>query len=269
MLLAGGELWNWHRLCSRLLPMNIGMYQSAASLSALERWQETVAQNITSSQVTGYRKRTIDFSTQEAGEIQSDPRKPVGHDAGVATLFPKVNSGINFVSGETQPTRRELDVAIQGDGFFEVQRPDGTHAFTRNGEFRLRNDRTLITSAGDEVMSNGGGPIMLQPNGGSIVINPDGTVFQGETPLGALSLQRFADNARLVPIAGGYFVPEAGMAPEAVVQPELLQGYLEGSNVTPLREMVDLVIISRAYEANQKMISTLDQQMQKALDALG
>lgn len=249
--------------------MNIGLYQSAASLSALERWQETVAQNITSSQITGYRKRTIDFSTQEAGELQSDPRKPVGRDAGFATLFPKVNTGINFVSGETQPTRREFDVAIQGEGFFEVQRPDGSHAFTRNGEFRLRNDRTLTTSTGDEVLSNGGAPITLVPDGGPLVINSDGTVFQGETSLGRLSIQRFADNARLVPTAGGYFVPSPGLAPETVDQPQLLQGYLESSNVTPLREMVDLVVISRAYEANQKMISTLDQQMQKALDALG
>jgi flagellar basal body rod protein FlgG len=249
--------------------MNIGLYQSAASLSALERWQETVAQNITSSQITGYRKRTIDFSTQEAGELQADPRKPVGHDAGFATLFPKVNTGINFTTGETQPTRRELDVAIQGDGFFEVQRPDGTHAFTRSGEFRLRNDRTLTTSAGDEVLSSGGAPITFMPEGGSVVINQDGTIFQGETPLGRLGVQRFADNARLVPTSGGYFVAAPGQTPEAVEQPQLLQGYLEGSNITPLREMVDLVVISRAYEANQKMITTLDQQMQKALDALG
>lgn len=249
--------------------MNIGLYQSAASLSALERWQDSVAQNITSSQVTGYRKRTVNFSTQPAGEIQSDPRRPVGHDAGTAALFPKVNTGINFVTGETQPTRRELDVAIQGDGFFEVQRPDGSKAYTRNGEFRLRSDRTLVTASGDEVLSTGGAPITFLPNGGTPVINLDGTVFQGETALGKISVQKFADNARLIPAPGGYFVSSPGMDAQPVDNPELLQGYLEGSNVTPLREMVDLVLISRAYEANQKMINTLDQQMQKALDALG
>jgi flagellar basal body rod protein FlgG len=249
--------------------MNIGMYQSAASLSALERWQDSVAQNITSSQLTGYRKRTINFSTQTAGEIQSDPRKPIGHDAGAAMLFPKVNTGVNFVTGETQPTRREFDVAIQGDGFFEMQKPDGSHAYTRNGEFRLRSDRTLVTSGGDEVMGAGGSPITLLPGGGQIAINLDGTIFQGETQIGKLSVQKFADNSKLIPAEGGYFVPSPGMTPENVEKPELLQGYLEGSNVTPLREMVDLVIISRAYEANQKMISTLDQQMDKALEALG
>jgi len=249
--------------------MNIGLYQSAASLSALERWQDSVAQNITSSQVTGYRKRTIDFSSQAAGEIQSDPSRPVGHDGGTAMLFPKVNTGINFLAGETQPTRRELDVAIQGEGFFEVQRPDGSRVYTRSGEFRMTADRTLVTSAGDEVLSTGGAPITFLPNGGQIVINQNGTVFQGETQLGKISVQKFPDNSQLVPISGGAFTAPDGVTPEPADNPELLQGYLEGSNVTPLREMVDLVLISRAYEANQKMISTLDEQAGKALDALG
>lgn len=249
--------------------MNIGMYQSAASLSALERWQDNVAQNITSSQVSGYRKRTINFSTEAAGELQSDPRRPVGNEGGIPMLFPKVNTGINFTSGETQPTRRELDVAIQGEGFFEMLRPDGSHVFTRSGEFRMRSDRTLVTAGGEEVLSSNGAPIVFVTNGGAININQDGTVFQGETPLGRLSVQRFADNSRLIPVAGGYFSAPDGMDPEQVDEPELLQGYLEGSNVTPLREMVDLVLISRAYEANQKMIDTMNQQAGKALEALG
>src|SRR5450432_772805 len=114
--------------------MNIGLYQSASALSALERWQDVVAQNITSSQTTGYRKRTVNFSSQMSGELQTDPNTRLASDGGgMPTVFPKVNTGINFTSGETQPTRRDLDVAIQGDGFFEVQMPDGTKAYTRSG----------------------------------------------------------------------------------------------------------------------------------------
>ena len=82
-------------------------------------------------------------------------------------------------------------------------------------------------------------------------------------------VQKFSNTAALVPSAGGMFVAGAGAGKSSVDQPELMQGYLEQSNVQPLREMVDLVIISRAYEANQKMITTIDQQMQKALEALG
>lgn len=249
--------------------MNIGLYQSAASLSALERWQDSVAQNITSSQTTGYRKRTVSFSTEAAGELQNDPRASIGRDAGMPMLFAKVNPGINFTTGDTQPTRRELDVAIQGDGFFQLQRPDGSRVYSRSGEFRMRADRTLISAQGDEVLSDGGAPITLVAGGGPVSINRDGTIFQGSTSLGKLSVQKFADNSQLIPAAGGMFTAPGGSTPQPVEDPELLQGYLEGSNVAPLREMVDLVLISRAYEANQKIISTVDEQMQKALDALG
>lgn len=249
--------------------MNIGLYQSAASLSALERWQDSVAQNITSSQTTGYRKRTVSFSTQSAGELQINSRAAIGRDAGAATLFPKVNPGINFVTGETQPTRRELDVAIQGDGFFQLQKADGSKAYTRAGEFRVTADRTIITANGDQVLSDSGTPITLVAGGGAVAINKDGSIFQGSTSLGKLSVQKFADNSQLIPAPGGSFIAPGGLAPQTVEDPELLQGYLEGSNVTPLREMVDLVLISRAYEANQKIITTADQQMQKTLEALG
>ncbi len=249
--------------------MNIGLYQSAASLSALERWQDSVAQNITSSQTTGYRKRTVSFSTQSAGELQIDPRAPIGRAAGMPTLFPKVNPGINFITGDTQPTRRELDVAIQGDGFFQIQKPDGSKVYTRSGEFRLRSDRTIVTANGDEVMGEGGSSITLVAGGGSVAINKDGTIFQGATALGRLSVQKFTDNSQLIPAPGGTFIAPNGVAPQSVEDPELLQGYIEGSNVVPLREMVDLVLISRAYEANQKIITTADQQMQKTIEALG
>jgi flagellar basal body rod protein FlgG len=250
--------------------MNVGLYQSASALAALERWQDMVSQNITSSQETGYRKRTISFSTQAAGELQPNTKAHIGADGAVSVLFPKTTTGINFQNGETQPTRRELDAAIQGEGFFEIQRPDGSKVYTRSGEFRMRADRTLVTSTGDEVMSDSGSPILLAANGGAVTINPDGSISQGATHLGKLAVKKFDDNSQLIPIAGGYFTaaPTAA-APTSVDNPQILQGYLEASNVTPLREMVDLVLISRAYEANQKIMTTVDQSMQKTFDALG
>ena len=150
-----------------------------------------------------------------------------------------------------------------------VQRKDGSKIYTRSGEFRMRLDRTLVTSSGDEVMSDSGSPILLPPGGGKVSINQDGTVFSGTTALGKLSVQKFADNSRLIPIAGGFFTAPPDLKPQTVEDPQILQGYLEGSNVAPLREMVDLVLINRAYEANQKIITSVDQQMQKTLDALG
>ncbi len=250
--------------------MNIGLYQSAASLSALEKWQDAVSQNITSSQTSGYRKRTVEFSSEVAGSWNINPdARNSGPENEVQAVFTHINNGINFQTGETQSTRGNLDVAIQGDGFFELQQGDGSRMYTRNGEFRMRPDRTLVSSGGLEVLGDGGNPVVLLPGDPTVNINRDGTIFQNGTVLGKLSIQRFASTAALIPLAGAMFLaqPSAGMS--KVDAPELMQGYVEQSNVQPLREMVDLVLISRAYEANQKIITTVDQQMQKTLDALG
>src|SRR6187399_1595767 len=102
--------------------MNIGIYQSASALSALERWQDSVSQNISSGQTAGFRKRTVNFSTVSAGELRLSPGAKAGQGDSMSLSFPKINHGVSFIIGETQPTRGELDVAIQGEGFFEVQR---------------------------------------------------------------------------------------------------------------------------------------------------
>lgn len=249
--------------------MNIGIYESASALTAIERWQDVVSQNITSGQTTAYRKRTVNFSSELSGEVQTDPRGQVGDGNGTPAIFPKVNTGINFKSGETEPTRRDLDLALQGEGFFEVKLPDQSRAYTRSGEFQMRPDRTLVTGGGQEVMSTTGRPIVLLADGGAITIEQDGTILQGGAQLGKLAVKKFSDPGQLSPVADGYFSAPAGVEAQVVAKPEVLQGYLEGSNTSSLREMVDMVLISRAYEANQKIISTADQTMQKTLDALG
>jgi flagellar basal body rod protein FlgG len=249
--------------------MNVGLYQSAASLSALERWQETVSQNITSGEVTAYKKRITSFSGQDSGEFLTDPKARIGQDEGQAAVFPVASSSINFLAGETKPTGRNLDVAIQGEGFFEVQLPDGTHAFTRTGEFHLRSDRTVVTGQGAEVLTDGGSPLKLNIGKGDLVINQNGSLTQGTTVLGKLSIQTFPDPSQLTPLAAGLFAAPDGVAPTAVSDPEVLQGNLEASNLTSLHEMVDLVTISRAYEANQKIITSSDELLDKTIQAFG
>jgi flagellar basal body rod protein FlgG len=248
--------------------MNIGIYQSAASMSALERWQDTVSQNISSSQLPGYRERTTAFSAQEAGQIQLGTGLS-SQDTAQTTVFPKASAGINFLPGEAQATGRDLDVSIQGEGFFEVQGDNGQKVYTRDGDFQVRPDNTLTNAAGQEVLSSSGSPITLLPSGGSPMIGTDGSISQNGTVIAKLSVQKFADNASLIAGPNGTYTAPAGSAPTPVDKPELLQGYLEGSNVSPMHEMVDLITISRAYEANQKMITTTDQEMQKTFDALG
>lgn len=246
--------------------MNIGMYQSAASLTALERWQEAVSQNITASQVTGFKKHTVEFSGTPMGQINAGS----GRDSEVqAGILPKATFGISFQAGETSPTSRPLDVALQGEGFFQVQSQSGGQEYTRAGEFHIRADRTLVTKDGGAVLSNSGSPITIQAQGGEVSISPEGIVSQGETQLGQIGVVRFPDPSKLLPIGGGSFTAPEGVDATPVDKPQILQGYLESSNVTPLREMVALVQIARAYEANQKLITSRDQTLQKTLETLG
>lgn len=248
--------------------MNIGLYQSAASLSSLERWQDAVTQNITSSQVAGFKKRSVNFMADVAGELNAGAAAKGGTSEAQGMYFPRAAYSVNFTYGETQPTRRELDVAMQSDGFFEVQLEDGRRGYTRAGELHVRPDRTLVNAQDAKVLSDSGQPIVLSPEGGPVVINTDGTIKQGTTQVAKLSVVKFANNSQLVPLAGGTFI-NTGSAPTPVERPEIIQGFLESSNITPLREMVDLVNIARAYEANQKLIQSRDQSLEKTLDMLG
>ncbi len=249
--------------------MNIGLYQCAASLASLERWQEVVAQNITSSQVAGFRKRTVEFSSIPMGSIQADPKAKLGSGGVTPAMFPSTRTGVSFQPGETAPTRRELDVALEGDGFFEVQMADGSTGYTRSGEFHLGADRTILSRGGLPLMTSTGSAIVTQKSGGSISIGEDGKISQGANQLGRINVVTFEDKSKLIPLGGGVFVPTEGMEPVEMKKPGVLQGYLEGSNVTALNEMIALVQIARAYEANQKIITNRDQNVQKALETLG
>jgi flagellar basal-body rod protein FlgF len=249
--------------------MNIGLYQSAASLTALERWQEAVTQNITSASVPGFKKRTIEFSGMPMGQLNSGASNSTSQSG----ILPMATIGMSYSGGEMVPTGKSLDMAIQGDGFFQVQTPSGQHVFTRSGEFHVNADRALSTTDGNAVLSDTGTPITLQADAGEIAVAPDGTISQttstGSTQIGKVGVFTFADKSALTGVGNGLFVPPAGVAPTPVETPAVAGGYLEQSNVSAVNEMISLVEISRAYEANQKMITSQDDTMQHALDALG
>jgi flagellar basal body rod protein FlgG len=250
--------------------MNIGVYQSAASLTALERWQDVTAQNVTASQVTGYRKRTVEFSGVPMGAIQADPDKTkIGNSDAPQPLFPKANYGVSFRNGENFPTQRPLDFAIQGEGFFELKRPDGSLTYTRDGTFHISPQRTLVSRDGYELLTKDGNPVQLVPGAGDLTIVDDGLLVQGSTQIGRLGLKNFTKPEGFTPVAAGSFEPVKGAE---VVDAEnflIIQGHLEGSNVTPMQEMIALVQIARAYEANQKSMTTQDQILGRAIESLG
>ena len=247
--------------------MNVGVYQGAASLAALERLQEVISQNIASASVSGFKKTEASFAsvlgeTERAGGDGRSGREIRG-------VMPTMVSQISMKQGELRSTGSELDFAIQGGGFFQVQRPNGEMGYTRDGAFQLSPERTLVTKAGFPVMGDGG-PLTLKPGGGRISINAEGTLLQGDTPVAKIGVYDFSDPRSLQRVGDGLLGPgDTSAQPQAVERPAVLGGHLESSNVSPLQEMVNLVTISRAYEASQKVIFAHDENTGKAIETLG
>ena len=239
--------------------MNIGFYVAAAAMRGLERWQENIATNMSAGSTPGYRRRETEFSMAPAGSVTNGPGS-VG-----AVQYPSSRSAVNFQGGQVVGTGREMDVAIQGNGFFEIQMPDGSHAYTRSGGFYMNSERTLVDAAGRPVLGEGGSQVQLLSEGGSLSIARDGTITQGKQPIGKLAIYNFTNAHTLVPLSGGMFAPSPGQEPQQIEQPVLLQGALETSNVQPMEEMVNLVQVSRAYEAAQKIITSRDDLVDKSI----
>lgn len=250
--------------------MNVGLYQSASSLTALERWQDVVTQNISSGQVNGFKRRVAQMHGAKASDFGATLNNGERWDkiSGNA-VFPELNFVVDFSRGETMTTRGELDLALQSEGFFAVQTPEGDTRYMRTGQFRVTSDRQIESTTGDRLLDPDGYPVQLLPIGGEITIDTDGQIMQGGNPTGRVGIVQFPDNNQLIPLSGSLFLAPEGVEPEAMPDAYLVQGNLEASNVKPLREMVDLVSIGRAYEANQRIIQSSDEMLQKTLETLG
>jgi len=246
--------------------MNIGVYKGAAALGAYEKWQEILAQNLASGSVPGFKKNEVSFDSVNAnGKLGAHNRS--GH--GSQPVMPKASAKINFAQGELRRTGADLDFAVEGDGFFQIQRANGELGYTRDGEFHLKGDRTLVTKGGFPVMGESG-PVVFPEGTGAISVNADGVIFQGEETVAKLPIYRFTDLKKLHRVGDGLMAPvKNGEQPIPAERPVVLTGYLEQSNVSPMTEMVNLIEVSRAYESCQKVIQAHDDASDKAIQILG
>jgi flagellar basal-body rod protein FlgG len=177
----------------------------------------------------------------------------------------------SYTQGSLQQTSNNLDVAINGNGFFQVEMPDGTTAYSRDGNFKVNAQGQLVTSAGYRVV--GGVTIPVQAR--SVTIGNDGVVtvtVPGSTQpqqAGAIELATFVNPAGLEPRGQNLFTetPASGTpttgAPGSEGLGNVMQGYVESSNVNVVQELVNMIQTQRAYEMNSKAIQTSDQMLQK------
>ena len=242
-----------------------GIYNNAASLTALEKWQAAITQNLVASKVAGFKKTNFAVESDEQVKTKYEPGESAARHTGG---LPVRTTSINFTPGEIEQTQKPTDIAIDGPGFFQVQGADGKNLYTRNGEFQFNNENTLVTRHGLTVLGDGG-PITIDPEQGAVTFAKDGTISQGNNLLGRLQLYGFNDPQSLIRVEGGYFEPPDDANPEALEDGQVVQGAIESSNVLPMEEMVNLIQVARAYEASQRSMLSSDDLISKAINTLG
>ena len=238
--------------------MNIGLYQGAASMQALEQWQAAVSQNLAAANVPGYKKVDVDFNAVLDANNANN----------TTNAMPQATLRRDFSEGEMRATGLPENVAIQGQGYFQVQGPDGKPAYTRDGEFHRSATNTLVTKTGLSVLGQSGAPLQFDATKSAPVIGQDGRITQDGTEVGRLGVFTL-DETKAQQLNGGLVQPGSGTAASPVEKPSVQSGFVEGSNVSPLRSMVELITVQRAYEANQKAIGAHDQRLSSAIQILG
>jgi flagellar basal-body rod protein FlgF len=222
--------------------------QVGASLDALSQQFDVIVHNIANVSTVGYKRHCNVFI--QTLEAQSDMQDPTSsEEAATETVF-------DFSQGQLIQTDRKLDVAIQGDGFFVVESPDGP-LYTRHGVFYTNQNGQIVDVAGRAVAGLAG-PIVVPATRGtsSIHIAEDGRVSTGNALIGQFRIVEFPESRDQLYSAGGscFRAPE-GVEPVDVQTPLVKQGYQEASNVKLIDELVNMIAVSRMYESNMKLIS--------------
>jgi flagellar basal body rod protein FlgG len=244
--------------------MNVSLFQAASALSANTRWQEIISDNMASAAVPGFKRQQLSLAAVQAGLM------PMGSSP-QSFVLPKASSAINFTPGEMKPTGINTDLAIDGKGFFNVQLPDGTTGYSRNGEFQVNAQGQMVTNEGYPVLGQSGGPIQLNPHDSApISISSGGEVSQGSSAKGKLNLTEFDKPELLTQLNSTYFAAQnAKIHASESVTSKVRSGYLEGSNSSTVVEMSNLMTAMRGFEANQHVIQIQDDRLGKTIADLG
>ncbi len=204
-------------------------------MQMLERKQQVLANNLANASTRGFKAETA-FARLMDNQLA------------------KTDTALDLTAGSLTETHNSLDLAVEGDGFFVTQTPNGER-FVRNGSFRLDPERQLVDARGNPVLGEEG-PIVLPA--GTVEIGADGTVKVNGRVLQRLRLERVADGAQLQHEGGTQFVPDASRQAIPPAERTVKQGFLEESNVNTMSAMTDMLAVLHRYGAAQKALSTID-----------
>jgi len=252
------------------------LFTAATGMEAQQLRMDVVSNNLANVSTTGFKKVRAEFEDLLSETIRSAaaPEAQGGSPPAPFQVGLGVRTGTttrSFSQGEMVATKNPLDVAIEGLGFFQVQRPGGELAYTRAGNFRVDATGRLVTQHGEMVEPQ----ITLPTDTTEVAIRPDGTVW-ARVPgrpemqeVGALELHTFPNPGGLEALGSNLFAETTASGTSVAARPgeqgtgTLLQGYLEGANVKAVEEMIEMIATQRAYELNSKVIQTADQMLQR------
>ncbi|MBL9051731.1 MAG: flagellar hook-basal body complex protein [Tabrizicola sp.] len=235
--------------------MDAAGYATLNRQSGLMREMGVVANNIANSSTTGFRREGVVFSEFVAA-LDQDPSLSMAHASG---------RHVDLSQSTLSPTGGSFDFAIQGDGFFLIETPDGER-LTRAGSFTPSAEGELVTPDGYRLLDAGGAPIFVPPDAKGIAVASDGTVSANGQPIAQVGLWQPADPLALRHQSGTLFsAGELQPAEGATV----LQGMLEDSNVEPVSEIARMIEVQRAYELGQKFLDAEDERVRGVIQTLG
>ena len=252
------------------------LWIAKTGMTAQQTQLDVISHNLANVSTTGFKRNRAEFQDliyqnlrQVGAQTTEENQLPTGLHLGLGVNV--VATSRNFTQGGLQQSGNNLDVAINGDGFFEITLPDGTTGYTRDGSFQLDAQGRIVTSGGLPVA-----PGITVPAGTkSISISENGEVSAivagsvAPQPLGSLSMSSFVNSAGLQPVGQNMFKESAasGAPPQGTPGTNGLgivrQGFLETSNVNVVEELVQMIQTQRAYELNSKAVQTSDQMLQR------
>ncbi len=235
-----------------------GIYRTLTGKAVTERRMEMVANNIANSLTPGYKASRPVFNMID-DQIGSQGDTTVQQKGSIYTL----NSYINFTDAAMVESGNNLDVGIEGDGFFVVTL-NGKNMYTRNGQFTLNNEKKLVTMDGNTVMGEGG---EITIDGSDIKIESDGTIYVDKKYANKIRIVTFEDKTKLKNYGRSLFVNEDEQAAEKTPEKySLKQGFYEASNVDVIKEMIEMMSTLRAYESYTKVDQFFSEMMSKLIN---
>jgi len=229
---------------------------------AMRRQMDIIANNIANMSTTAFKRENVMFGEylkEAEGEDHKSLRKiSYVQDFGISR---------NMTDGQLETTGNSFDVALSGDGMFQVQKQNGELAYTRNGHLALSDEYTLITSTGQEILDKAGKPIQLSENTKDIEISSDGTISSRTAgQIAIINVVAFADNSTLKKIGDNMFTTNSETRP--ATDYSIIQGMTETSNVQPIIEVTRMIQVSRSYISTAKLMDKLQEAENKAINQL-